>query len=967
MVIAGPGTGKTTILTLRIANILRLTDTPPECILALTFTESGAHAMRMKLAEIVGSAAYRVTIGTFHGFANSIIQNHPESFPRIIGSRSAGEIDQIKILENIFKSGKFKILRPQGDIFYYVRPALLAIRSIKKEGFNPAAFKSFTAREEKAFLKSAGLSAKSNPLQRKFARNRELHAVFKLYEKIMRGKKLYDYEDMLLEVVGALSRDKTLLSELRENTHYILADEHQDANGAQNRLLELLASFDEAPNLFIVGDEKQAIYRFQGASLENFLYFSRKFPAAVKITLTKSFRSTQTILDAAHSLIGKLPTAGDVGKGIVRPRLLAQGEKTRKLSPMIEVKSFETEREEAAAIAQIAERIIKDNPEYRVAILYRDNKDAEPLVKALRSRNINFTVFSDESVLSDPDIENLLFSLKAVNDLGDEEVLGKALFADFYSLPVGDVFKLINFASKRRRILSDLLTNGKILNEAKLSNSKPFLRLGEKLKNWAKEARNSALIDFLDDFLKSSGFTEFLLQKNNPLLKLEHLNAFYEIARAFAEHDQSARLSDFINHLEIASAHRVKIGGETKLTDKSAPIALMTAHRSKGLEFDAVFIARADDDHWSARAKRELFHIPQAGADVISVSEEDDERRLFYVAMTRAKARVIITHANFHDDGKPIIPSRFIEDLNPDLVKRGKFKSELITPHFPKSQVRVGEKGNKPPLAVLRSIFLEEGLTVTALNNFLKCPWKYFFQNLVRLPQQPERHQLYGTAVHEALKRFQEDARWEKSPTVKKLLGYFERAMEKQPLASRDYKDLKERGIKALKKFFSSRPERYRNGIAEMKISGVPAEFDGGTVNLRGVIDLFVPVSDSSVSVIDYKTGKPKSRNEIEGKTAASGGDMFRQLVFYKLLIEESRGEKARVDEGAIVFVEPDQKGICRKETFAVTDEQVAALRKVIKDASEKIYNLSFWNETCADPDCEFCKLAEHLRKYKLD
>ncbi len=314
MVIAGPGTGKTQILTLRIVNILRKTDIPPDAILALTFTEAGVSAMRKRLVSIIGSPAYRVGIFTFHSFCNDIIKRFPEEFPRIIGSTNVSDIDKIVIIKELIEKTTLKLLRPYGDTFYYLHPVRQKISELKRENISPKELELRIKNNELRFKKipdirhqkgvyKGKMKGKYETEKKNIEKNKELLKIYITYENMLAERKLYDYEDMILEVIRALEKKQDFCLRLQEEYQYVLADEHQDANNAQNKLLELLVSFHENPNLFIVGDEKQAIYRFQGASLENFLYFQKKYKGARVIILEDNYRSTQTILDAAHSVM----------------------------------------------------------------------------------------------------------------------------------------------------------------------------------------------------------------------------------------------------------------------------------------------------------------------------------------------------------------------------------------------------------------------------------------------------------------------------------------------------------------------------------------------------------------------------------------------------------------------------------------------------------------------------------------
>jgi DNA helicase-2/ATP-dependent DNA helicase PcrA len=320
MVIAGPGTGKTQVLTLRLANILKKTDTPPEAILALTFTEAGVQAMRDRLRKIMGSAAHRVQIHTFHGFANTIISERPESFPRIIGSNVASDAQRLGIVKKVIENASDTMLRPAGDPEFYIWPVLEAIGDLKREAITPDHFARLIDEEEKNFYKREDLyhlkgaykgkmKGEHQETQKAIEKNKALLSLYRAYEAEMRAAKLIDYDDLIIEVINVLEADDDVRLQIEERCQYVLADEHQDANNGQNKILELITEFHKQPNLFIVGDEKQAIFRFQGASLENFLYFTRKFPEAKVVRLTENYRSTQQILDPAHSLI--LASPGD--------------------------------------------------------------------------------------------------------------------------------------------------------------------------------------------------------------------------------------------------------------------------------------------------------------------------------------------------------------------------------------------------------------------------------------------------------------------------------------------------------------------------------------------------------------------------------------------------------------------------------------------------------------------------------
>jgi DNA helicase-2/ATP-dependent DNA helicase PcrA len=316
MVVAGPGTGKTQILTLRIANILRKTDIPADAILALTFTNAAAANMRKRLVSIIGSDGYNVSIFTFHSFANHIIETFPEHFGEITGRTNCSEVERIDIVRSIIKNGRFQILKPINEPYHNVPNIISAISHLKSEGITPETFFAWIKKEREKLEKTEDLyhekgahkgkmKGKYQKMFKDLDKDEELALLYEKYQKELIEKKRFDFDDSLLTLIDTMEKDEDFLRELQEEYQYFLVDEHQDTNGAQNRILELLATFFETPNLFVVGDEKQAIFRFQGASLENFLYFEKKFKNVKRITLQTNYRSHQGILDASEDLIQK--------------------------------------------------------------------------------------------------------------------------------------------------------------------------------------------------------------------------------------------------------------------------------------------------------------------------------------------------------------------------------------------------------------------------------------------------------------------------------------------------------------------------------------------------------------------------------------------------------------------------------------------------------------------------------------
>ena len=920
MVVAGPGTGKTHILTLRIANILRQTDAEPENILALTFTEAGAAEMRRRLADIIGSPAYRVEIATFHGFCNGLIERYPEFFPRIIGSRVISEVEQITQLKEIIDSKRPRLLRPFGNPYFHLRGIREAISHLKKENITPQKFVKTRVKDKRSQEK-----------------NKELAILYAAYQKELAKRELYDYEDMILEVINTLEPKvgKDLLLTLQEQYQWLLADEHQDANLSQNKVLELLASYYRRPNLFVVGDEKQAIFRFQGASLENFTYFSKKYPAAVQIQLEVNYRSTQPILDAAACLLASVD-------------LRSFNQKVRG-EPITFYEFSRPDIEHYFVLRSIQEKLERGERPQEIAILYRDNRDAEPITRLLEKAGVPFVVESDQNVLDDLDIQKLVALLRAVEGFGKNAVLVPALHIDFLGLEPLEVYSIVSSSTPWQVFKSS--SAGGLYNN---------------LKRWRVISQNAGAVEAFETIVRESGFLAHLLSHPASAEKLEKLDRLYEEVKALVEQKKDSRLADILGRLDIVAEHKValsrRVGGW-----KNEHVRLMTAHRAKGREFNNVYIVGAWHGHWGGRRRPQFFDLSQE-------KDENEERRLFYVALTRARKSVTISTASASSDGRPRVKSEFVGEIKPGLIKEANpapWEKQFNKEKELAFAAPVVESADLVSAAFVKDAFLNHGFAVTHLNNYLRCPWRYFYVNLVRVPQASSAAQMYGSAIHGALRNF-----FKKYPagkgTAKTLLSYFNRALLNQPLAEADYERFYERGKNALAGYLKKNKGTLpASSLLEFNIRGV--EFAQNII-LTGELDKIEFLGrGSEVNVVDYKTGVPKSRNAILGKTKIKtaptlkgrgsdrsvGGDYWRQLVFYKLLLD--RQGKYRMVSGELDFVEPTKAGQYKKEKFEVTNADVKELEELIRTVTTEILSLGFWQKRCDDAKCEYCKLKEMM------
>ncbi|MFH1170235.1 MAG: ATP-dependent DNA helicase [Candidatus Vogelbacteria bacterium] len=958
MVVAGPGTGKTQVLTLRIANILRLTDTSPDSILALTFTNSGVHSMRERLVEIIGSRAYRVTIHTFHGFCNELINRYPEHFPSIVGARPANQVDQLKIMEKVIDQSRLAFLKPWNDPYHYLTSVLQAIERLKKENLSPrdfvlivnrmiAEFEALPDLRHEKGVHAGKIRGKYHSKQTQLFKNRELGILYRRYETALKEKKLYDFSDMVMEVIRVVEQDEDFRLMLQEEYQYLLADEHQDANQSQNRLLELLASFHESPNIFIVGDDKQAIFQFQGASLDNFNYFRRLYPRARLVTLIDNYRSTQAILDAARSVI---LTSQSIPEDS-RVKLLARSRQEKPAKSQGKIRIYpasDSTGELNFLIKELQARIKQGTPPTELAILYRDNRDATAIIEELERADLPYQVATSSDVLTDLDIQKLITLFKAIHYFGDDQYLITIFHFDFFGFEALDLYRLSEEARTKRMNLYWLIRDLKSLKRLGLKQPAMIHRLYQSLERWQKMSRNQNLLELFGAVINESSFLETLLKHPQAVEKLSRLHSFFDELKLLVTAEPQYSLAQWLDHLTTLTTHGATLGKPTSIGLDG--IQVSTVHRAKGLEWDYVYLVKTYDGHFGNRRRHTDFLLPTRGINFSLVinDQEEDERRLFYVALTRARRGVTISYSERGDNDRRQLPSQFIEEIDKKLIENLPVDKTEIPP---------ADFSLRPPRGLglrhreyLRRLFHQQGLSATGLNNYLRCPLRYYFQNLLRLVKVKDKRLIYGTAMHGALFDFFEALRAGNKISKKLLLKSFQTHLAREPLTAIDQELVRKRGTKALTGYYNHYRKTFVKPLVnELSIRGVlldPVSRSTTRLRLTGQLDKIEPLDATTVRVVDYKTGRPRKTD-----------DYWRQLVFYKLLLDRWDNGKYKMVEGELDFLEPNASGKYCREIFAVTYEDTKALVVTIRQVADEILSLKFLDHGCHKPDCQFCTL----------
>ena len=1008
LVIAGPGTGKTQLLSVRVARILKTTDTSPQNILCLTFTNKAATNMRDRLFELIGPAAYSVVVRTFHSFAADIMNEYPDYFwngARLgsvpdtvqleiiqdilthlplsspLAKRFAGELTGTKSVQDGLKLVKEAGLTPEklrtiiaanlayidavepqvveacADTLSYKKLPLLlekiealpeqpidalitplvSLRMVLVTSLQHAALQdegtgkaTHTSKWKSRFVKSVGGVKGMHDERDRNGWWLELAGVYQQYRDKLHTRGYYDYADMLIEVISQLEQNPDLLSDVQERYNYVLVDEFQDTNPAQLRLAHLVADHHSSagqPNLMVVGDDDQSIFKFNGAELNNMLGFRSFYKIKKPIVLTENYRSSQAILDvakviaeqASDRLVNREP---DIIKELsARNASLQIGE--------ISHISYPTRQHQLSAVARaVAAQFVAGGN--TIAILARSHDSLLKIADLLQSQNVPLQYERQNDALQHEAVKQVLLVaniIVAISD-GDEAAvnigLGQLLQHSMWGVSSQELWELALANRYKPHWL-------KSLQESKNTQ---LQKLAANLLNLAREASTAPLpliIEYLVGLRPAGGFTSPVRQYyfGNASLTSAYMEALSAISllRDLSEefaYKTGAVLADFVRFVAINSDNKHLITDESVFMSGPAAVQLLTVHKAKGLEFDIVYIVDANEDTWKPRAtgRKPPANLPlQAYGDDL-----DDYVRLFYVAATRAKHSLHI--ASFYSDGagKDVLPAAFARvaatPLRIELADAGDpiaiLEQELHWPQLASSE----------ELYLLRPVLQEFSLSATALLNFLDVtvggPRYFKERNLLRLPEAKTMSQSYGTAIHAALEKAQELTNKD-AFDLDDVLTRYEDALEAEHVPPEELERYVPEGQKVLVTLLETFGYALQKGSAsEQKLS---AALPGGVL-LNGKLDRVDAQNQQTLVIADYKTGKPLTSLFTKDQSKAIKAWKHRnQLIFYALLAQQTPRFKQPAIECQMVYVEAaDAKDLVRSLTPTPADTDRLAL-----------------------------------------
>ncbi len=1005
MVIAGPGTGKTQILASRIGKILLETDVYPQNILCLTYTDAGVVAMRKRLLQFIGPDAYKVNINTFHAFCNDVIQENLYLFEKT-ALDPVSDLEKIQLFKELIDSfpKNHPLKRYRGDVYFEVNNLQSLFSAMKREGWTQSFINrkideylaDLPNREEFIYKRkykefNAG-DLKKDKIEDEKERMEKLRAAvgeFDRFQQLMRKKNRYDFDDMINWVIKAFEENKNLLANYQERFQYILVDEYQDTSGTQNKLVELLISYWDKPNVFVVGDDDQSIYRFQGANVENMLDFAGNYKNdLLTVVLTNNYRSTQPILDISRTLINR--NEERLVKKIegLSKELSSSNKLINQLTNKPIIQEYETQRQEMIGIARQVKLLTgQDVPPGRIGIIYKENKYGVELAQYFRQLNIPVYSKRQLNILELPLAQKIILLLKYLASEHDipysgDEMLFEILHFDWFGIPPIEIAKLTMEVADKRFNENKTLPTGRqasirqLLFEKSNTPAKDLFsnNLHEGLKKASgvieeliADVPNQTLQTLFENMIRKAGVLSHIMQSIDKHWQLQILTGLFGFVKEETHRNPFLTLQQLVNLVELMEKEEISLP-LVQVSGSDKGINLLTAHGAKGLEFEYVFFAGCNAAYWEKKRKPGGgYKLPDTMfSSQHAANDEEELRRLFYVAITRAEQHLYISYSKFKNDGKELEPSMFIaeiQDEQPLPVEKVIIDNELLSEFsaldFAEAEAPEIEKIEEEFISRILDKF---SMNVTALNNYLKCPLEFYFKNLIRIPSPKNEATEFGSAVHYALeklfRKMQEGGK-EKFPAKEEFINDFEWYMHRhrESFSKEQFERRIEYGQEVLSNYYDKYINSFNKIVAiernirNVLIKGVP---------LKGKLDK-LEFDGRSVNVVDYKTGDPdKAIPQTKGPSDKdpNGGNYWRQAVFYKILVDNYEQKDWKAVSTEFDFIEPDKKKNYRKEKLVIKPEDITTVTQQITSTWEKIQNREFYIG-CGKEDCHWCNFVK--------
>lgn len=995
MLLAGPGTGKTFTVIHRIEKMLA-DGVEPSSILCLTFSDAAASEMRQRLIKKMGVVASAVDIYTYHSFCNDLIKTYPDKFGMTSGVKLITDAEKISIMKECIDDANLEFFVPsRADRYFFTKNFISYVEKLKTQRVskdeymacidtNPMLMPRYKELESEIYEREQAGNTKNktkyNELEKiktNIEKAKELWTLFELYSTKMINKNLIDFSDMINLVLTSFEEDSQFLSEVSNKYKYFLVDEYQDTNDLQNQIIFNLLDGNDEKNIFVVGDDDQIIYGFQGAKSDNIENFLTKYPNTNVICLEENNRSTQTILDFSNLIVNQdenrlennlyFKEKYNISKKLTakNPKIIVKDKKIKRIQfgEILQEFNYIVDDIKTLIESDFAPKTDEDKIDYsQIAIISKKRAELQTFAELLKSKNIPFQIDEGKSIFAIRSTILIYFYIKAMNNyLTSSDKL--------FGLLLSEPFKI------------DQQDYNKILEEKRLwkkDESSDFITLMRNLNGWKNPEKITKFLetfDYLQDYASSNNLrntvveiinrtgllTYFYKSGKNRSENLAGIRKIISEATDFQNSDSTKNLSDFVKYLDDCFENEIDINLDKDSVVQNA-VQLMTYHGSKGREFEYVYLPNLISSNWEdfrMPGEYKLITEEVPDKDAAQAKKDSELLKLLFVGITRAKHTLTISFAD-SNNGKAQQITKYLEPTaNYDFdSEQFECSADDLTTEFYRSvssDVFDNQKAFKNEIEErVKSVVLSP----SRLNDYLSCPRKFFYVKVLGIDVEEADWDgaNFGTLIHSLLERAVKVAKESAYPTLEEILEKFRLGMDGMKFSSEAKKEKYfKQGQKLLTNYYPYFSQIPISRITDIEFSFYGVDVDGDFIT--GKIDRIEKNSDGTFELYDYKTGNYTSEKKIAPNEEKQ--NYFNQLCFYKYAYEKLTGNK--VSKVGIIYVENHEKSVDKY----LTDDDMKYIETLIKDTYQNIKALKF-NPIKEDKQ-GVCKNCVYKQLCKLD
>ncbi len=960
MVLAGPGTGKTFTITHRIKNMLEK-GVNPNKILCLTFSTAASDEMKNRIVKLTGDKASQIKVYTYHAFCNDIITQNPSIFNMTSNLKIIKPTQEIELMKRAIDRAELEFyVAPNAAKYFFAKDHITTVSNLNKERLSKEKYDEILSdtlvkelkelENEKYILEQEGkritkkLTDAIEKLKKDIGKAKEVWKLKELYQEEKRKNDYIDFSDMINFVLDEFDSNPKFLSQIANGYDYILVDEYQDTNELQNALIFALTDYMKEKNVFLVGDDDQIIFGFQGAKDDNLETFRKRYPETHVICLNENNRSTQQILDLSYELMKQNKTrieANPVFKNDnISKKLTAKNQDILANARKVKEWHFKDNLQEINEIINDIDILIKTQPSLKlseIAVLSRERSYISKLAGMLKARNIPYQVDEGVNIFNIRSSILVYYYMKAlINPKTNGEKLFALLSSEPFALDIDDYTKIFNesisVSKKIRKDFISLMRERKdFKNQEKVDK---FLNTYDYLKTYIQtnNLRNSVV-----EIINRTDIIKFFFEcELNLVDNVEGIKTLIDEAESYMDIDKTASLQDFVKYLDESVEN--EIGIETsKQTAVQNAIQLLTYHGSKGREFAYVYMPNLIAKKWE-----EFKGRPNQYKLITDVQKDDDIKdsellRLLFVGMTRAKYNLTLSFADFVD-GKAETLTKYIANLeNVDIEKRYyDLENEDYLKQYQRSVSNEVYKNKEAFKKIIEYQISKLELSPSRLNDYLECPRKFLYSRIMEFDIEEKNSDAsnFGTAVHKVIEnaeRMKLDAGF--YPSLDKMLEEFDYMINHTRFSSEAAREKSlSNGKKMIKDYYSELTD-----ISGDKLYAVEAKFDEihlDDCKLSGKIDRIELNNDGTYSLYDYKTGQPVYSSQVEA--GKSEERYYRQLCFYKYAWEKKTGQK--VSDVCLIYLRDTSKNV-RK---FLGERDIDFIKNLIAETHKNIEKMNF-------------------------